>query len=174
MFIDVETTGLNPNRHSLIEIGAKFRGEFFYQKCPHDDALEIDPKAIKINGYDPDATDRKGWKLGQNELLEDFLNWYYEMGGHDNVKLCGCNVGFDSRFLNINLTRYDFGIDHWSFRLLDLHQFAYFFSLRWKEKISAGKVYQRLGIPKEGIPHTAINGVKQAIKIYEKIINVDL
>ena len=173
MYIDLETTGLDPNKHSIIQLAAVYRNNWFHKKCPHDPNLEIDDNALKINGYRPDA-ERKGWSwvLNQTEMLKKFMFWLNELRSNDDVILCGCNVGFDYNFLNASIERYKIDADILRFRVLDVHQIAYFFNIiKNKKQMSAYSLYKDMGIEEERIPHTAISGVEKAINIFNKLAN---
>lgn len=51
--IDCETSGLSPERHALLSIGAvTASGREFYRECLFDESKEIDARAMEVNGLD--------------------------------------------------------------------------------------------------------------------------
>ena len=112
--LDVETTGLNPENHAVIEIGAVVLNDrlepgwefpeptFRLLLQPHEGAI-IDPHALRINGhawaivpqsetYQKAWEPREGWLVLQNWLRGHFPEMQY-------VRLVGWNIGFDYRFM---------------------------------------------------------------------------
>ena len=50
--VDIETTGIDPFRHSIASIGAihSKSGDYFYQECKINDDRLIDVNALAVNG----------------------------------------------------------------------------------------------------------------------------
>lgn len=105
LVFDVETTGLDPQKHAMVQLAAipvinGIKGEPFvsYLK-PHEGAV-IDPGALKINKltYEqimefPDA----------KEVMHKFIDW---VDSHETLfALMGHNVPFDRKFLYTTLNR---------------------------------------------------------------------
>ena len=81
VIIDIETTGLNPKKHSILEIGAlDFNNPTnqFYQKCRIFDGAEIDPKALMVNGYN-DSQLKDLNRITLEELIVSFIDWIKEI-----------------------------------------------------------------------------------------------
>ncbi len=108
IWIDVETTGLNPDVHGLVEVGyiIEIDGEeiekevFKINPLTYSREVEIDSKALEINGKS--LYDLKSYE-DSNRVLELFL---YSIGKHidktdkkDKFVIKGYNVGFDINFL---------------------------------------------------------------------------
>ena len=90
VFIDIETTGLNPAYHEIIEI-ALIGHDFKYHKKVRPEMIEhADSFALQLNGYDPqlwqDAVSHKQLIFEIAPLLKD-------------CTLAGHNVSFDIEFL---------------------------------------------------------------------------
>lgn len=111
--VDLETTGLHPDRHIIVEVAwwnlaTDKRGHFI---PPHDvdRALAFgDPKALELNGY-RERIIGKPQRNGYHELLEEL---------HSNT-LAGSNPTFDAGFL-----QWATGITTWHHRLADLSAYA--------------------------------------------------
>ena len=112
VFVDCETTGLDPDLHEIWEIAyAVNDGPVIHNVVPHQ--LETaDPKALKMNGY----WDRGNWglkdKWGENFDLE-------VREALDGNTLVGANPAFDAAFL-----RKRWGVDPWSYRMIDVESMA--------------------------------------------------
>lgn len=96
VFVDVETTGLDPTEHEVIEVAAirvdartlRLRSDYTSRIAPTHPQL-FDPEAAAVNGYDPDT-----W--GGAPLEEVCC----DLAPHlDGAILAGQNVGFDEAFV---------------------------------------------------------------------------
>lgn len=118
-FIDVETTGLDPTRHEVIDVAVVFDDEVLRRtgapwtrllRCEGPDAAvwhtriqperigDADPKALEVNGYSPD-----GWKRAPNaDQVGDTL---VELLVDSKAILVGHNVTFDRDFIAQMLMR---------------------------------------------------------------------
>tara|TARA_R100001440_G_scaffold32428_1_gene51069 strand:- start:1980 stop:2573 length:594 start_codon:yes stop_codon:yes gene_type:complete len=102
-FIDVETTGLNPVLHEIIEIAIikehpNRQTEHFYAKIKPLAIERADETALKINRFrERGWTDAREPKVVAAELSK-FL---------DGCSVCAHNVNFDMDFISEFLCRYD-------------------------------------------------------------------
>lgn len=175
--IDIETTGLNPSHHSILEIGAlDFHNphNIFYQSCRISTEEIVDVNALEVNGYN----ERQLFDLSKqnlNDLLQNFVEWVDPI---EDKTLAGQNVDFDITFLKESFTRA--GLE-WCFghRKVDLHTIAYCDFLKkgyatpLENKISDLKgdfIMQYVGLPKEPRPHLGINGAMYAAEAISRLI----
>jgi len=176
--IDVETTGLNPYKHSIISLGAvilKKNPETFYEECRPYDGAEITQKALEINGFTKDYIMNVNRSL--KELCLDFLEW----SSHTrNKTLAGHNISFDSNFL-----KHSFGLNgiewHFGYHYLDLHSIAYAEFLKKGVKIPTRKgvsvlgldtILKEVGIPKRIGIHNALEDAKLTAELFYRLIYV--
>lgn len=158
--VDLETTGLDPKKHEIIEFGAYI----FYTdgyKIPDTYTFKIkprhienaDPAALQINGYNEEE-----WKDAIS--LEEFKTWV--KGKLPGFTFCSFPLLFDYGFMEAA------GLgDVFDRYKLDL------FTMAWMKtgKIEKLKDYCRLlGIQPEPNTHRAINGARCAYELFKKIV----
>ena len=163
VIIDLETTGLDPAKHEILEIGAVKvdTGETFECKVHPLHIKEADPKALEINGYK-----KEDWE--EAFLLPNALKLLNEFLGKDTVYLMTYNITFDWGFLR---EAYEStGIKApFHYHKLDL------LTLAWSKlppgsSLSLKNVSSILGLDPEPPVHRALNGAMKAKEVYEKLI----
>jgi DNA polymerase-3 subunit epsilon len=108
VFLDIETTGLDPERHEPWEMAyAVDDGPILSAVVPHT-LSHPDPKALALNGY----LDR--YDVPTGPAFEDLLRVRL-----DGATLVGANPAFDAAFLR---TRWGYG--PWHHRLWDVEAYA--------------------------------------------------
>jgi DNA polymerase III epsilon subunit-like protein len=190
VIFDIETTGLDPEKNSIVSIGAvdpDRPDETFYGECRVFEGAEISPDALKVNGYTvDDITDPK--KQTSKEL---YLKFEEYVKNHKADVLAGFNISkFDLRFIAYTAKRYNLP---WNFptkyidikndfedlvynnpRFADLkHQIDTLFppptSNHEPEKInfiSLNRALKYFGVDDEPRPHNALGGAKYATELY--------
>jgi DNA polymerase III epsilon subunit family exonuclease len=105
---DLETTGLDPTRHEIIEVGAiRVNRESDVHdtfQCLVKPNRRIPKLVTKINGISQDMVDRDG------ETLEAALKDFAEFVG--NLPLVSFNAEFDMAFLQASAKRHQITIDN--------------------------------------------------------------
>ena len=140
IIVDIETSGLDPLKHGILEIGAiKFENpEIFYQSYSRlDEDDEIDPRALQINGQSEEEA-KSFNRPSQKQALIEFFNFITE---NNDFYIAGENVGsFDFNFIRIRAGKYnlDFPIQNRCFDLQTLAQ-AKFEQVFGKPLIENGK-----------------------------------
>lgn len=183
IFVDVETTGLSPERHSIVSIGAvEFPkvGRFFYGECAPFLGAEIDDRALEVNGFIRDALVANPTTLEQ--VIEQFLEWSW---GCSERTLAGHNVGsFDLQFLEYSARRLGVILNDqnkWPFghRVVDLHSICYSHFLRLgltppskykRSDLSLDKILEFVGLPAESRPHHALTGAQLEAEAYGRLV----
>lgn len=165
--LDIETTGLNPFKNAIVEIGAldfNNPSNQFYQKCRVFEGAEIDSVALEINGYD-DAQLLDSTRNSLEELIISFIDWLNKI---EDRTIAGHNVDFDIAFLNESIKRYNIDFT-FGFRKIDQHSLIYSHHLKSNKKIplknnvsnlNGNKIMNYVGLPQEPKPHIGINGAK--------------
>lgn len=181
--VDVETTGLSPNQHGLVEIGAchlemegahlVFKRSFMMLCRPFPGAAYTET-ALTINGRSVESLTEPTY-TSEAEAVRDFLAWTAE--AHD-ATIAGHNPRWDYEMLLAAATRagLDWPLDH---RTVDLHTLAYSFALRnhWpvtggfhSSNLGANKIFNMVGLPKEPEPHLAINGAEMESEALSRLL----
>lgn len=167
MIVDVEGSGTNYDKHSIVSIGAL---DFdnperrFYGECRIWDGAHIMDGALEVNGFtEAEIIDPE--KLSEAELVTQFLEWTQEIGDRT---ITGQNPSFDRDFVRVAAQRAGLSWDL-AYRTLDTH------TMCWMHMIKAGKqppidpqhrrsalnldaVLNYCGIPEEPQPHNALTG----------------
>ena len=166
--LDVETSGVDPQRHSLISIGAvDWNSDCqFYVAGRVWDGAEVTEEALQVNGFyhsEIDGPDCPANKLFPSEMLVRFERWVRSLYPEGKVVAAGHNVGgFDMQFLK--------GMTCWSHRSVDLHSIAF---AKLGDSLSADGVYKALLMPTEPKPHNALNGAKWEKEALKKLVDFD-
>ena len=164
--VDVETTGTNPTKHSILSIGAvDFEGgREFYEECRIIPDREIDDVALSINGFTREqCTDPS--KQTAEEAYKKFLWW---ATGSRLMMLAGQQVGsFDIKFLQV--IHELCGLGKWPFghRSLDLHSVAY---AHFRKSLSLDEILVALNIEPEPKPHNALTGARKEAGAFRKLL----
>lgn len=174
--LDMEMTGLDPEKCSIISVGAlefEHPENQFYGECRPWDGAEITDEALKITGFTRSqvANQQKSHK----QLIEEFLDWTKSI---KNKTIAGQNVWFDALFFKEALKR--LGIS-WTFghRYVDSHAIAYeHFARAGKiilksegtSAINLDKILEFLGIEVRGATHNALEDAQLTAEILSRFI----
>jgi DNA polymerase III epsilon subunit-like protein len=168
--VDLETTGLDPLKNEIIEIGFvifddkdfKIYAQFNLKVKP-EHIETAHPKALEVNGYK-----EEDWKdaISLHQALTFFAK------ATDKATLIAHNVAFDWAFLEASFNRLE--IKH----TLNYHKLDTL-SMAWI-KIPNGKIYSYslktictyLKIPPEDKIHRAVNGAIKCYEVYKELIKM--
>lgn len=165
IIVDVETTGVYPDRNSIVSIGAVdffHPEETFYGECCIWDGAIVDLQALAVNGYSEEQV-RDLNKQTEAELLANFSRWFHERSSR---LIVGHNPLFDVGFIRAAAERASLPLSLPS-RTIDIHSvcFAHMVQKGITPPVKDGKslldsdtVMTYVGIPTEPKPHIALNG----------------
>ncbi len=181
IIVDVETTGYDAKKHSIVSIGAidlENPDNQFYVENRIWDGSEIFEKdellaglrpALDINGFTVEQIKDKS-KLSVSEAVKLFLEWSEGC----NIKLiAGHNPYMDLEFLRNSALMHNI---KWTlgYRTIDLHTAVY---LNYKNrglnppvKLRAEECFNYVGLPDEPRPHNALNGAKFEAEAFSRLI----
>lgn len=174
---DVETTGLDPERNSIVSIGAVdfFNPENkFYGECKIWPGAQVDSLALEVNGFSiEEITD------SSKESLGDLLIRFFEWAGKIKFRiLAGHNTWFDVSFLRSAAEKHRIP---WIFpvRNIDLHSEGFTNHLKTgfdipfnkdKPDLTSGYIHSYTGLPEEPKPHNALTGAKMEAESLSRLI----
>src|SRR3989344_6944298 len=177
IIVDVETTGLDPSKNSIVSIGAldfsKPKSQF-YQECRIFDGAEGSQKALEINGFSEEEIKNSNKKTLESAILE-FIKWAEDI---DDKTLAGENSSFDRDFLKASMERYGL---RWEFgyRTVDLHSLGFAHYIKRgrippikdrRTAISLDKILGYVGMPEEPKPHNALTGAKMEAEAFSRLL----
>ncbi|MEK7574718.1 MAG: 3'-5' exonuclease [Patescibacteria group bacterium] len=163
--IDVEASGVSPEKHSLVSVGAvDFANpeNRFYAECRIWDGAHVEKEALAVNGFTHEQiTDPT--KKTDREVVLDFLAWAENIS---DKTIAGHNPAFDRDFLEATAHRYHI---NWPFahRTIDLHSICYLDMIKrgvaipsthGHSALNSDAVLVYVGIPSEPRPHNALTG----------------
>jgi len=167
LVIDIEASGLNYEKHSIVSLGAVdfFNPERrFYGECRMWDGAAFMEDALAVNGFtEAEITDPT--KITEAELVQQFWEWSQHLG---NRTLTGQNVSYDRDLLKAALDRADLPWD-FAHRTLDTHTMCWMHMIHRglpppvddqhrRSSLNLDAVLNYCGIPDEPEPHNALTG----------------
>jgi len=180
-FFDIETTGLDPHKHEILEVAVILEeapaieygsiGEFKNYKDPSligweckirpDRIQDAEPAALRVNGY----TEAK-WEhsLPARQVLPMLVNLL-----EDNIIIGHNLASFDIQFLKSHAKRLGIDISRLPYRYVDTYTLAH--EHLWHsglKKLNLDNVCRFLGIESTKA-HTAIGDVERIRKVYHRL-----
>lgn len=176
--VDIETTGVDPQKHSIISIGAvEFENpdNEFYGECSIWDGAEITEEALEANGFSiEDVTDRT--KQSLEILMRAFIDWTHTAA---NRTLAGRNVAeFDLQFLMTSAYKYSLNWDL-AKRTIDDHALTYMHMVKRgltppeknkRSDIDSNFTQNYVGIPEVPYPHNALTDAKWTAEAISRLL----
>lgn len=175
--LDVEATGLDPERDSIVSIGAldiDNPTNRFYGECRVWDGAHIHEEALAINGFTKEQLEEES-KQTEKELVQAFLIW--AVRSVEDRTLAAQNVSFDFSFVESACDRANLEFP-FAKRTLDVH------SLVWMHMTTNGAVLpiehhhsaisldtalRYCGLPSEAKPHNALTGALAHAEVISRV-----
>ncbi len=176
--LDVEATGTEPAKHSIVSIGALDLANptnRFYMECRAWDGAHIMDEALAVNGFSKEeVTDQS--KPSEADLTHAFKAW---SEGVQERTFAGQNVSFDRDFLRAAAERA--GHTDWPFahRTLDTHTMCFMHMVERgiqppvahkRSALNLDAVLNYCGIPEEPSPHNALTGALCHAEVIARLI----
>lgn len=183
LILDTECSGLRPERHSILSIGAlDFRNpdNRFYGECRvwEKDGLraEIMEEALEVNGFTmAEATDET--KQSEAELVATFLEWSQDL---PERTLTGQNVSYDRNMLMAAAERAHL---NWNlaYRTIDVHTLCWMHMVKQngvppvdeehkRSMLNSKTILNYCGLPKEPDPHNALTGALWHAEVTSRLL----
>ncbi len=174
--VDIETSGIEPTRHSILSIGAVDFNDIsreFNMDCRVFDGAHIDQDALDYNGFIKEQITNPS-KPSEGEIVKLFLDWAKESSDHT---LAGQNPSFDLDFLKAaaHRAKLDISIPK---RTVDLHSVCLTHMILNKvippiknnrSDLDSDTIMQYVGISPEPRPHVAINGARIETEAFARL-----
>lgn len=175
--LDVEASGVNPEKHSILSIGAldlAHPENQFYDECRVWDGAKIEAEASAINGFsEADATDVS--KKSEAELVAAFFAWAELVEGDHT--LAAQNVSFDHSFLQAAAERARVAFP-FAKRTLDVHTLVWLHMTakghippteKGHSAINMSYALAYCGLPEEEKPHNGLTGALCHAEVISRI-----
>lgn len=169
--VDVETTGLDPKKNSIVAIGAvdiETPERTFYIECRVWDGAEIEDGALRVNGFTREQIAAQ--EQSHDGAIDRFFAWLTQDG--DTPIMVAHNSGFDRGFVREAAARAGCK-DPFSFRTIDIHSIVYMHLLRTGRpvptRLSLNECLLSFGLDKEPDPHNALTGAKCNQVLFKKV-----
>jgi DNA polymerase III epsilon subunit-like protein len=165
--VDVEATGIDTRKNSIIAIGAidiANPDRRFYGECRIWEGAHFNPEAELIHGMSlAEVMDVK--KQTEAELTRTFLEWSQHMGDRT---LAGQNVSFDRDFIKAACERAHLPWDM-AHRTIDTHTLCFMHMIKRglqppidaqhrRSALNLDTILLYCGVPEEPKPHNALTG----------------
>jgi DNA polymerase III epsilon subunit-like protein len=177
IILDVEATGIDEVKHSLLSIGAiDFDNPTnqFYEDCRAFDGAHVMDEALAVNGFTLEQVWDKS-KQTDEELVKHFIEWTKSV---KEQTFAGQNPSFDRDFIHRAADRYHLDWP-FAFRTIDQHSVC-FTHMKLKgieapiahghSDLNSDKIMRYVGIPAEPHPHNALNGAKVAAEALSRLL----
>ncbi|WP_435582880.1 3'-5' exonuclease [Amycolatopsis thermoflava] len=169
--VDVETTGLDPDRHIVVEVGwvnlaTGAQGLFVPPHSTPDALANADLQALRMNRYIDRLAD-----LPRDRNGDAAYTLAQQLEGNT---LAGSNPAFDASFLTqMYVTQYSVDLDWeapaWHHRLLDLSAYAAgVLAINPGELPGLHAVCERLGVTNDE-PHTALGDARATAECFRRL-----
>ncbi len=169
-FTDLETTGPEWWKHEVLEFGAVITTPDLHvlheidAKVRPEHIENADAFALEYNGYSDEA-----WQDAVD--LHDVLEEYCDHSS--NAVLAGHNPQFDKTFIEKALIDREMPMHQLDSHSVDTYTMGHLV-LRYSniKKMNMDNISKAIGIMPEPMPHRAINGARQALKIYATMMHI--
>ena len=162
--VDIETTGLNPAIHEIIEIGVIKVGAGLYEelnlKIKPSNLHLASPIALKVNGFTIDNWKDATIPIVAAKEISSFI---------DGCIIAGYNVGFDKSFIDQLMTNSNIKLscDHHCIDVASLVIVKFGHCLT---EARLKTVCEHFGVNPEPETHRAINGARKCLEVYKKVV----
>lgn len=177
-FIDVETTGLDPERHEIIEIGCIVVKQIpqsggkgcaievvdeFETKVKPEHIETAEPEALRINGYNSGD-----WLFAAD--LKQAMKTLSELT--DGANMIGQNVFFDWQFIDraFKTTGVPNKMHYHRIDLMSM-AFAKCYHEERLQRFNLGALCDYFGV-KNDAAHTALADIRATVEVYKKLLAI--
>lgn len=179
LFIDTETGGLDPGKHSLLSVGlVLWREAKIYDTKEifiNDGHLKATKEALEINRIDLDQ--HRKTAISPAEAIQQIIHFIKRnFDSSEKITLAGHNIGFDISFIRylFESQRYKFG-SYFSHRSIDTSSILYYLYLAGlleSRIVGSSEAFKHFGIEVSG-RHTALGDSIATAELFTKLIRLN-
>ncbi|OGG41979.1 hypothetical protein A2837_02100 [Candidatus Kaiserbacteria bacterium RIFCSPHIGHO2_01_FULL_46_22] len=179
LVVDIESSGMSPERDSILSIGAldiENPAQRFYGECRIWKGAHINDESLEVNGFTrEEAMDPN--KKSESKLVQEFLEWSQNL---NDRTLAGQNPSFDRDFLRAAAARthLDWDLAH---RTIDTHTLCYMHIVKQggqppldtahrRSSLDLDAILNYCGIPDEPMPHNALTGAISHAEVISRLL----
>lgn len=178
LFIDTETGGMNPDKHSLLSLAMVIWEDMeiidSQELLINDGILSVTSEALSVNKIDIEK--HKQSAISPSQAIEKILLF---IGSHfperGKITLAGHNVHFDANFLRSFFSKNNLKFNElFSHRIVDTSSILYYLYLAGQIKykaISSDEAFDYFGIKVEG-RHTAIGDAMATAELFTRLLSL--
>ncbi len=176
--LDVETTGMSPEKCSILSLGAIDLDEptnQFYDECRAWQGAHISDEALAVNGFKKEEITDPAGKKSEAELIKAFAAWATDRPR--NHTLAAQNVAFDRDFVMAACERA--GIESpFPHRTIDTHTLVWLHmtlrgieppTVHARSAINLDFALRYVGLPEEPRPHNGLTGALCHAEVVSRI-----
>ena len=174
--IDVETTGLLPGHHEMIDVGivmTTLEGDILdslFVRIQPANPERLSPGAKAVNAFDADHWQKMG-ALQQSIAVDSVIAFHKRTSGGKNVLMVAYNSHFDAAFMDhlfrsVNKTWRDL----YYYFILDIPSMAWGLGI---QELTSNWIRDRYQVPDEphiAEEHTGITGAMVNVRIYKALL----
>ena len=176
--VDVEASGTEPHKHSIVSVGAidfDKPDRQLYAECHIWDGAHVMDEALEVNGFTLEQI-KDPKKQTEGELVHKFIEWALEA---PDRTLAGQNPSFDRDFLRNAAERAGHTDWPFAFRTIDTHTLCYMHMVKrglipplehQRSALDLDAVLNYCGIPREPEPHNALTGAKSHAEVISRLL----
>lgn len=177
LFIDLETTGLEPDEGAcILSVGAVTSDghEFYGVVKPTEMQWKLaSPDALKLNGFTWEQLEKEGRPL--SEVAGEFVQWLADHCTSDTVYV-GMNPSFDQKFMFVFFYNELAFVDVNLSKAVDVRRmYMNGEDLRLVPRLSrrsGENISRALGVTPEDSIHNALEGAKVVMRNYDALIKI--
>lgn len=174
LVVDTETTGFDPNKNCLWQIGCYYRNEFgqlfsLNLKCKPYGDVDIEDEALKVAHMTRDEL----FSLPDpNEVYQQFRNFLISISAGEKPIWVGYNSRFDLNFVEAFMKHFDPKESIWNYfdrhfvDMLETTKFMKAIGVFNPENLKLGRVYEMFGMDTD-TAHDALQDTKVTYMLFQ-------
>lgn len=175
--IDIETTGLLPGYHELVDIGIVYTDldgnvlAKFHRKIMPEHLDRVDPGAVRVNGFNPEVW-REHNAVSAEEARKALLRFERARFSARRILRVAYNCKFDAAFLDPLYREHgeQFDQPNYSYVWLDIPSMAWVLGYR---QLRLTELAEALGVepsPSNPLEHTGLADAEANVRLYRALL----